>query len=281
MPRFILPAHVKEHLKWLKTPIEAISEAQWSHWRNRLSSFNHPNPEVSIVLIARNEEERILCTLSSVAEFDVSVPAELLVINNDSNDRTAEILERLGVKYFTEKKVGAGPARQLGLEQAKGTYIVTGDTDTVYTSDWHIRLTEPLKKDPKIAVTYSMHVLYTDEMHYPLDLHVYQYLKHANKYLHSFKRPHLNCGGASMAYRRADALMAGGYNTDLERWEDGTLAYDLSKIGKVKMIPHRQAYIYTSNRRMRADGSIAKAFLIRVKKQLINLPEYFTRIKNK
>lgn len=281
MPRFIIPNHVKEHLKWLKFPIDKIPDSQWETWRSKLSGFNHPKPEISVVLIVRNEEDRILCTLSSVADFVKTVPAELVVINNDSSDRTLEILERLGINYLTERKIGAGPARQLGLERAKGTYIVTGDTDTVYTSDWHIRMTEPLKHDPTVAVTYSMHVLYTDEMRYPIDLHLYQYLKHGNKYLHSIKRPHLNCGGASMAFRHEDAIKVGGYNTELVRWEDGTLAFDLCKMGKIKMIADRQAYIYTSNRRMRADGSIAKAFLIRVKKQLSNLPEYFTRLRNK
>ncbi|MFN3951535.1 MAG: glycosyltransferase [Thermaurantimonas sp.] len=281
MPRFQLPKNVKEHLKWLKVPIDSIPEHQWIYWRNQLAYFNHTRPEITIVLIARNEEDRILCTLSSVAEFTKKVPAELLLIDNDSSDRTVEIAQKLGIRCITEKKVGAGPARQCGLLNAKGAYIVTGDTDTVYPPDWPMYMTRPLMKDRSVAVAYSLHVLYTDEMRYPLDFHVYQYLKHANKYFHSLKRPHLNCGGASMAFRREDANKSGGYNIDLVRWEDGTLAFDLSKFGKIKMVADRKAYIYTSDRRVRADGSMSRAFLIRVKKQILNLPEYFTRLRNK
>ncbi|MGK0639289.1 glycosyltransferase family 2 protein [Schleiferia thermophila] len=280
MPRFVLPRSVKQHLIWLKKPIETIPENQWTYWRNKLTQLNHPNPEISVVLIARNEEDRILCTLSSVAEFDTSIPIELLVVNNDSSDKTTEILRRLGVKTIVEKKVGAGPARQCGLSQAKGKYVVTGDTDTVYLPDWHIQMTAPLVSEPKVSGTYSMHVLYTDDMLYPVELHIYQYLKHANKFLHSLKRPHLNCGGASMAFRREDALEAGGYNIDLIRWEDGSLAFELSKKGKLKMVKSRRAYIYTSNRRMRADGKIGRAFFIRVKKQLNNFTDYFTQLRN-
>ncbi len=281
MPRFNLPKYVKDHLRWLKTPIDSISDGQWAYWRERLAQFNHPQPEISIVLIARNEEDRILCTLSSVAEFINEVPAELLLIDNDSSDRTVEIADKLGIRCITEKKVGAGAARQCGLLNAKGAYIVTGDTDTVYPPYWPMYMTRPLMTDRSIAVTYSLHVLYTDEMRYHFDFHVYQYLKHANKYFHSLKRPHLNCGGASMAFRREDANKSGGYRIDLARWEDGTLAFDLSKFGKIKMVADRKAYIYTSDRRVRADGSLSRAFLIRAKKQMQNLPEYFTRLRKK
>lgn len=281
MPRFLLPENVKDHLKWLKVPIDSIPEHQWSYWRNQLAHFNHSQPEITIVLIARNEEDRILCTLSSVAEFNKVFPTELILVDNDSSDRTVEIIDKLGIRCYSEKKIGAGPARQCGLLNAKGTYIVTGDTDTVYLPDWHISMTRPLMSDRSVAVTYSMHVLYTDQMRYPVDIHIYQYLKHVNKYLHSFKRPHLNCGGASMAFKREDAINIGGYNTDLIRWEDGTLAFNLNKFGKIKMIPDRQAYIYTSDRRVRADGSIAKAFMLRAKKQMNNLQDYFIRLKNK
>ena len=63
-----------------------------------------------------------------------------------------------------------------------------------------------------------------------------------------------------MAYRKVEALYTGGYKTDGSRGEDGDLAFKLYSLGRIKLLTSRDAVIYTSMRRVEADGSLFKAF---------------------
>src|SRR3989344_2719625 len=80
--------------------------------------------KISGVVIAKNEEEMIADCLDSIAFCD-----EVLVIDNESTDRTAEIAERMGAKV---RKIAAddfSKLRNFGLKQATGDYILYIDSD--------------------------------------------------------------------------------------------------------------------------------------------------------
>ena len=92
----------------------------------------------------------------------------------------------------------------------------------------------------------------------------------------SIKRGQLNCGGASMAFRRQQALEIGGYNEELTRGEDGLLALKLSSFGKIKMVSTSKAFIYTSNRRTLMEGNLFKSLLKRVAYGLRHMFSFIT-----
>ena len=80
--------------------------------------------KISGVVIAKNEEEMIADCLDSIAFCD-----EVLVVDNESTDRTAEIAERMGAKV---RKIAAddfSKLRNFGLKQATGDYILYIDSD--------------------------------------------------------------------------------------------------------------------------------------------------------
>ena len=85
---------------------------------------------VSVVLAVRNEERIIENCLNSLLSqsVDANVEIELLVIDGNSNDRTAEIVQRVSeskpeVKYlFNEKRI-TPVAFNIGLKNASGDYI--------------------------------------------------------------------------------------------------------------------------------------------------------------
>jgi len=56
--------------------------------------------KLSVVIPAYDEEQRIAKTLADVAQFlsRQSYEYEILVINDGSKDKTAEVVERAGVK---------------------------------------------------------------------------------------------------------------------------------------------------------------------------------------
>jgi glycosyltransferase involved in cell wall biosynthesis len=57
---------------------------------------------------------------------------EVLIIDGNSKDNTREIATQKGAKVILEKRKGYGRAYKVGLSQATGDIIVTGDADATY-----------------------------------------------------------------------------------------------------------------------------------------------------
>ncbi|MGE8298898.1 MAG: glycosyltransferase family 2 protein, partial [Sphingobacterium paramultivorum] len=56
--------------------------------REQIQLFSSSDPIISIVVIAYNEEKRLLACLWSLAEQRCDLPMELIVVNNNSTDKT-------------------------------------------------------------------------------------------------------------------------------------------------------------------------------------------------
>ncbi|GCD80601.1 glycosyltransferase family 2 protein [Schleiferia thermophila] len=281
LSRFYVPLPIRAYLKLRKIPFEQVDPTIFESIHQKFKKFQPADPLISIVLIAWNEQENILPTLASLADIESKYPIEIIVVNNNSTDKTQEFLDRCGVKSVFEPTPGIARARNAGLKAAKGKFVISGDVDTIYQPKWPELMIQPMLKDSHVVCTYSLHVFYDDDNQYPISLYIYQYIKLLGVYLKNFKRPHLNCGGASSAYVRDVALQIGGYDERLKRGSDGTLAFELSKFGKIRMVPSAKAFIYTSARRMKADGPIAKALWIRLKYNLKYFTHYFSAQKKR
>src|SRR4051812_20600268 len=118
----------------------------------KLQRFSYPKPLVSVVIPAWNEEEGILHTLISLANTNTELPVELIVVDNNSTDGTAALLKELGVKTVLETKQGVGHARTAGLYNAKGKYILTADSDTLYPPGWITSMTQTMVNGEKEKV---------------------------------------------------------------------------------------------------------------------------------
>jgi hypothetical protein len=91
---------------------------------------NHDStPLASVVIPAWNEEVNIVRTLDSLSKSRTSFPFEIIVVNNNSTDRTQEALDKLPtVKSIFQPVKGCGPARQIGQENAQGKYSKNGES---------------------------------------------------------------------------------------------------------------------------------------------------------
>jgi len=89
---------------------------------------------VSVVIPCLNEEENIeRCVLSALAALRTGgLEGEVLVVDNDSDDRSAELAERAGARVILEPRRGYGSAYLAGFAAAKGAYIVMADADLTY-----------------------------------------------------------------------------------------------------------------------------------------------------
>ena len=103
-------------------PFSEVPQHIVDETRERLAKLQSPEPLVSVVVIAYNEECRLASCLWSLSELQTRYPIEILGVNNNSKDRTEEVYKSLGVPYFNETRQSPGFARQCGLEHARGKY---------------------------------------------------------------------------------------------------------------------------------------------------------------
>lgn len=94
-------------------------------------------PYVSIVLPAYNEEEAIAKVIDDVqsAMKTTAYQYEILVVDDCSQDRTAEIAQSKGVRVVRRSvQGGSGSSRRTGILEAHGEIIVMLDADGSYES---------------------------------------------------------------------------------------------------------------------------------------------------
>lgn len=110
---------------------------------DRFTAVHPAKPSVSIIIPAYNEQSVIRqCLIAAIYQ---SVPAyEILVINNRSTDRTAEIVRQMQLEYpespiqLLEQDAVQGliPTRNFGLDHATGDVLGRIDADSVIEPDW-------------------------------------------------------------------------------------------------------------------------------------------------
>jgi dolichol-phosphate hexosyltransferase len=91
----------------------------------------YKNLRVTVVIPCLNEEEGIQRVLDEVPPF----VDEIIVVDNGSTDRTAEIARKMGAQVVSELHRGYGRAYKKGFSQATGDIIVTLDGDHSYPVD--------------------------------------------------------------------------------------------------------------------------------------------------
>jgi len=91
----------------------------------------HRGLKISVVIPCFNEEDGI----RSVIESMPSYVDEIVVVDNNSTDRTGEIARALGAVVVFQPVKGYGAAYQAGLPAATGDVIATLDGDGTYPAD--------------------------------------------------------------------------------------------------------------------------------------------------
>lgn len=100
----------------------------------------HRNLKISAVIPCYNEE-------NGIREVIARMPAlvdEVVVVDNNCTDRTAEIARSLGARVVAERTPGYGAAYKAGLSAATGDLVVTLDGDGTYPPEEIPRLVDTL-----------------------------------------------------------------------------------------------------------------------------------------
>lgn len=243
--------------------------------RNKLAKLQSNQPVVTVSLIGYNEEKRLLACLWSLSEMICKYPVEIIGVDNESTDRTAEIYQATGIPYYTENQHSCGFARLCGLNNAKGKYHINIDSDTLYPPHYVETMIKVLEKPGVVAVS-SLWSYIPDKDHSWIGLKFYEFARDVHLYLQSFKRPELSVRGLVFAYC-TDYARQVGIRTDIRRGEDGSLALGLKKYGKIVFVRKRKARAVTGYGTISADGSLLNSFKVRVLYALKGISGIFSK----
>lgn len=137
LPTGTLPETAAHRLGWRAPPAPATSVY---HTSDRLAA--EPALEVTVLLPAYNEERAIGRVLDEIVETLAAtrLTFEIIVVDDASNDRTAELAERFAADCWqcpvrvirSPENRGAGAARKIGVRAARGDVVVMLDADGSY-----------------------------------------------------------------------------------------------------------------------------------------------------
>ncbi|QQL50896.1 glycosyltransferase family 2 protein [Mucilaginibacter ginkgonis] len=226
-------------------------------------------PEVTISIPAYNEEQTIVQTLCSLATNITNRSVEIIVVNNNSKDKTEELVNACGVTCVRELTQGITVSRNTGLANATGKYILNADGDTVYPKYWIEEMIKPLADSDKYAITYGRFSFIPIGNTGRFTYFFYEYIADLTRVYNTlFKTEAVNVYGFNSGFRREHGLQVDGFNHPPGTNEDGWLALKLKNkgFGKLYKVTSKRAIVWTTDRRIQIDGGLGKAVWKRLKR---------------
>ncbi|MBY6218673.1 glycosyltransferase [Qipengyuania aquimaris] len=207
------------------------------------------------LLVPTLDEEKALPELVALFERLEPAPAEIILVDGGSTDRTCEIAREAGWRVIESEK---GRALQInaGVEAARGEIVCVVHADTHPPSDM-VQVIEETLADKRIALaSFTPVIRGPKKTRWGTTIHNWA----KTWYAPLITRPHLFVRGVrllfgdhAMFFRRADFIAVGGCTPGDQVMEEADLCVKLAQRGRVKMVPRR---VYTSDRRIAEWGAL-------------------------
>lgn len=202
-------------------------------------------PHISVVIPAFNEEKQILTCLTSLKTQTLSPDQyEIIVVDNNSTDNTADIAKQAGVRVVQCTQKGVAAARQYGVTQASADIIAFTDADSHVPNEWLSKINLKMKDKTLLVLggkvmpdTKDRVTLFLYEVADRLIL-VQQLLGKVLPW------------GINLAVRRDALETIGGFDKQIASAEDWDVALRIQKqFGKKSALYVSDIIAYTSNRK--------------------------------
>lgn len=219
---------------------------------------------ISVVIPAHNEEKYIAQCLDSLSNQTIK-PDEIIIVNNNSHDKTVVIAKKYGAHIINEKQQGIIHARNTGFNAVHSDIIARCDADTIPARDWI----------EQIISDFTHHAI--DAISGPIFFHDLPMMKTFNlpskMYAQFMKKlqDHETLLGPNMALTKEiwERVKNEVCLNDKKVHEDIDLAIHIQKYGRIKFDP--ELVVWTSLRRMRNNPfSFFVEYPIRLAKTLID-----------
>ncbi|MDD5888451.1 MAG: glycosyltransferase [bacterium] len=118
-------------------------------------------PKFSIIIPVYNVEEYIKKCLDSVFN-QTEKDFEVIVVNDGTKDKSMDIVKNYQVKIINQKNQGLSAARNKGVEEAKGEYLIFLDSDDYLEKNLLREIKKSLKNTPDL-VRFQIKETYPDK----------------------------------------------------------------------------------------------------------------------
>ena len=189
---------------------------------------------ISVIVPCYNQAQYLSEALESVLQ-QTYTNWECLIINDGSQDNTKEVAEEWQqsdsrFKHLYKENGGLSSARNYGIENSKGNYILLLDADDKYHSTFMEKGIRILLNNPKVGVITSWLQKFDDKNNF---YHIYK-TPGGNKA--SFLFDNLSIG--TSLFRKECWLETGGYDEKMKKgYEDWEFYIRLTQKWNVEVIP--------------------------------------------
>ncbi len=161
-------------------------------------------PFVSIIILNYFGEKVIKNVINSLVNLNYpSGSFEIIVVDNNSQDKSLEILEQLKTKLPNltvmplSKNLGFSRGNNVGIKVAKGEYVALLNNDCVVSKNWLSNLVSTAQKNSKVFAVASKILLYQKyyELNVPISSDIepfYSYVSKSALYNFGGKRLYFN-----------------------------------------------------------------------------------------
>lgn len=213
--------------------------------------------KISLIIPAYNEEKYIGACLEHVIKNSDGKFFEIIVVDNKSTDRTAEITKSFpGVKVVREEQKGLTYARQRGFIEAKGDILAYVDADTRMPRGYYEKVVHEFNKNSNLVCFSGPHEYYDiKRFHQVLVKIFWKTIAFPIYVLVGYMTI-----GVNFAIRKETLEKMNGFDTSIIFYgEDTDIARRAHKYGKVKFSTNFG--MPTSGRRLTHYGILKTSFI--------------------
>lgn len=194
--------------------------------------------KISVIVPAFNEEKLLGTTLASIREATRGLDAELVVCDNNSTDRTADIAKQAGARVVFEPLNQISRARNAGAAAASGEWLVFVDADSFPDRALFSDLIQAIDAGRCVGGGATVRFDEADRA------------SHAAVAIWNVISRTMRWAAGSFVFCRADAFRAiGGFSTELYASEEIDFSRRLKRLGCLAIL-HRHP-LRTSGRKVR------------------------------
>lgn len=199
------------------------------------------SPLISIIIPVYNKKNCISQTLLSILQ-QINHYFEIIIINDGSTDNSYDIIKEIKqaekngnkIKLFSQQNGGPSKARNYGVRNASGDWIVFLDADDSFEPDALNYIHDNIKKHPECNFfCYNHYVKENGKKKLYSDKYIEGYLRNN---FYSWCIGH-NMPRAGAAVFKKELLQKHPFNEKLRRYEDAESLFEIMREERIYQIP--------------------------------------------